>query len=105
MLVAPLGTVLRLTKDWTFTLKHEHRNAALHKAFKTPPRDWGSKEPDPVVTLPAGSVLKLDRIYVRKGVSDYDSLTFYLKAAHKGDMYGRFFVSLTDCNNMEYELL
>lgn len=111
MLVAPLGTQLRLTQDWTFTLKHEGRNSALHKALNTPEREWDMATrryttPDPIITLPAGTVLKLDRIYVRKGVGDYDSLTFYLNPkAPKGVTKGRFFAALSDCNNMEYELI
>ncbi len=106
MLVPPLGSVLRLTQDWSFALKHEWRNHALHERFKTPQQTYDMKTktygPDPIVTLPAGTVLKLDRIYVRKGVGDYDSLTFYIvpKPKEKG---GRFFASLGDCNKMEYE--
>lgn len=35
------------------------------------------------VTLPAGSELTVDRIYIRKGISAYSSLTFYLtKTTH-----------------------
>lgn len=111
MLVAPLGTVLRLTQDWTFTLKHEYRNSDLHKFFDTPERRWDTAtrkylDPDPIVTLPAGTVLKLSRIYVRQGVGDYDSLTFRIVPENRKDpLKGRFFAALSDCNKMEYELI
>jgi hypothetical protein len=35
------------------------------------------------VTLPAGAALTVDRIYVRKGVDAYNSLTFWLKKPAK----------------------
>ena len=51
-------------------------------------------------TLPAGTKLIVDRIYIRKGNAAYDSVTF---VTH---LYGkrlRFFASLSDVNNMVVE--
>lgn len=54
------------------------------------------------VSLPAGTELKVDRIYIRKGNSDYSSLTFYaLIPGMKKKI--RFFAKLKDVNNIEYE--
>jgi hypothetical protein len=65
------------------------------------------------VTLPTGTQLKVDRIYIRKGASDYSSLTFYIqqtslpalqpvkkggKAFSKGRK--RFWAKLADVNTM-----
>lgn len=66
------------------------------------------------VTLPAGTVLKLDRIYIRKGNSEYDSLSFFIKrygkdgeirktsTNSKGSL--RFWSKLDDCNKMYLNL-
>jgi len=56
------------------------------------------------LTLPAGSELTVSRIYLRKGVSDYDSVTFSLKKAGKDSVYGRFWIKLEDVNTLEVEV-
>ena len=68
--------------------------------------------------LKAGQLLKIDRIYVRKGASDFSSVTFYAKGmpevrVRNGSMYGvskgrkkkslRFWVKLSDCNEINFE--
>jgi hypothetical protein len=73
------------------------------------------------VTLPAGTILAIDRIYIRKGASDFSSITFYAKELGEVTMPGskwswenkkpikrkaqRFWAKLTDCNNIEFKLL
>lgn len=65
------------------------------------------------VTLPKGTVLKVDRVYIRKGASDFSSLTFYVidtplfskntksaGAGGKKSLKKRFFASLADVNKM-----
>lgn len=76
--------------------------------------------PDPQIsfTLPARTVLKIDRIYIRKGAEDYSSITFFLtdcpipelaphdkKKNPKGIKGGkrRFWVKLRDANNIWFE--
>lgn len=58
------------------------------------------------VTLPKGTVLKIDRIYIRKGSSDYSSITFYakdmLKPNTKKKYSPRFWAKLSDCNQIEF---
>lgn len=60
------------------------------------------------VTLPAGTTLTLDRIYVRKGVSDYSSLSFNLNATpHPAlNVRGRkrFWAKLEDANRIVFSL-
>jgi hypothetical protein len=70
------------------------------------------------LTLPAETTLKVDRIYIRKGASDYSSVTFF--ASGLGEVlvkprwiFGsgkekkkkslRFWAKLADCNNIEFE--
>ena len=56
------------------------------------------------VTLPKGTILKVDRIYIRKGKSDYSSITFYCKnlpntTSKKKSKSFRFWAKLEDVNN------
>lgn len=67
------------------------------------------------LTLPAGTVLTVDRIYIRKGQGDYSSLTFYIaETSHptltrdktaKGFKKGRkrFWAKLHDVNAIDFE--
>lgn len=137
LFVPEIGTALTLAKDWEFTLFTESRNEALYLAagfnYDTP-RAWNHSSSTVAlataagwnryhnaydwwkqVTLPAGTILTLDRIYVRKGVSDYSSLSFNLnrksvnpdfsKFANKlNTMKGRcrFWAKLADVNTIEF---
>lgn len=64
-----------------------------------------SKEIYCVVTLPMGSILSVDRIYIRKGASDYSSISFYLKSHSTLQLKKkpRFWAKLEDCNNIMFE--
>jgi hypothetical protein len=70
------------------------------------------------VTLPAGTILAVDRIYIRKGASDFSSITFYAKELgeiirpasrwstvkkSKKIKALRFWAKLADCNTIEFE--
>jgi cytochrome c1 len=67
------------------------------------------------ITLPAGTILQVDRIYIRKGASNYSSVTFYCKSLpsvsindrfnpkKKPNKAVRFWVKLDDCNKIEFE--
>ena len=55
-------------------------------------------------TLPKGTVLAIDRIYIRKGAKEYNSVTFFVRETtipHKKQL--RFWVSLPDANRMVIE--
>lgn len=59
------------------------------------------------VTLKKGTILAIDRIYIRKGASDYSSISFYIKnlPSIKGvkAKRPRFWAKLDECNNIEFE--
>jgi hypothetical protein len=73
------------------------------------------------ITIPAGTTLAVDRIYIRKGASDFSSITFYAKQLGEVTIPGsrwswgnpkakkikaqRFWAKLADCNNIEFKLL
>jgi len=85
--IPKLGDRIRLTKDWTFDLYHESRNDPLFFALEINPwpfvedryngkHNFNRNNETTKVTIPAGSILVIDRIYIRKGSEDYDSVTF-----------------------------
>ncbi len=69
------------------------------------------------ITLPAGTILKVDRIYIRKGKGEYSSITFFAEGLGEtiipasGQVWGRqydakkkklrFWAKLADVNTMD----
>ncbi len=108
MFVPSIGTKLVLTKDWTFDLWSEYRNDSLHRALGL---DFKSRYSYPltsqVVNLSAGTLLTVDRIYIRKNLDGFDSMTFNMPDPEK--VYGkgrkRFWAKLTDVHTMEFDLV
>jgi len=124
--VPDIGTIVRLTQDWTFRLHSESRNYDMFQLVGLPysadqsispawGRHRGTKGPTEV-TFKAGTVLKIDRVYIRKGVSDYSSITFNIvkgknsvltagKLEHVFKAKGaRFWAKLSDVNKMVVEV-
>ena len=132
--IPSLGDQMRLTADWTFDLYDENRNATLMEHIgDTRPIciTYGDEYTTIPCTLPAGTILKMDRIYIRKGQDNFDSVTFMLVGAKTeakvverkatkymgGPDHGktfsynerkparpvRFWVKLQDANNIEFE--
>ena len=76
---------------------------------------------NPVISLPVtlkkGTILKIDRLYIRKGVGDYSSITFYAKNVGEvqvtprwGDKTKkkkakalRFWAKLDECNKIIFD--
>ena len=53
------------------------------------------------VTLPPGTNLKIDRVYLRKGLKSYDSITFWAKLPGEKKKMS-FFAKLDDVNKIGY---
>lgn len=113
--IPEIGDRLRLTKDWTFTLHYEHRNSSLIEhfgdLFEWRRRSGNDTEPnDKIVTIPLGTILKVDRIYIRKGLEEWSSISFYAEGIGTGSgAFGRpksarFWAKLSDCNKIEFEI-
>ncbi len=79
--IPSVGDEIRLTEDWHFGLINEDRNSSLMEFTKDPREvEWQSqKQTSCPCMIPAGEVLKIDRIYIRKGKEEYDSITFMWK--------------------------
>ena len=132
LFIPEIGTLLTLNKEWSFTLYPEYRNQKLGKVLgvykekQTPNgpsfrwfdgdkelahhnaqeynRDTGEWEwvvTYPLVFVP-GTQLRVDRIYIRKGSSEYSSVSFWIKSGpYKGK---RFWAKLEDVNTINFNL-
>lgn len=138
--IPTLGTQLVLDSDWTFLLAPEDRNKTLYELLgkyqdqdfyhgakptwvnvHTPneritisrralnieeEKMWAPRE----FTLPRGTLLQVDRIYIRKGMDDFDSITFTMpgkKVVVDGMTVRRqvrFWVPLDHANNIHFTL-
>ena len=81
--IPSLKDELRLTADWTFNLYNDRLNSTLMEYIKDPRSlsySFGAGYDSAPCTIPAGSILKVDTIHIRKG-SDFSSITFMWKGA------------------------
>lgn len=126
LFIPRLGSRLILAKNWTFKLYDERRNEkfwlALHGkpekeefyygyptgGYTTSPvktkdcPSLGHKPAKPAkTTLPKGTVLTIERIYIRRGAGEFDSISFRIAQDKTlGVPSGRFWVKLEDINNL-----
>lgn len=137
VMIPDVGEVFVLKKDWEFTLHNEYRNGDTRDALgltETPEYMKVQRDHDLraigreyfvakaafaalswKVTLPAGTALRVDRVYIRKGASSFSSLSFYIEecpldaltpAKKEGGFKKgrrRFWAKLDDVNTMEIE--
>ncbi len=104
--VPSLGTELVLAQPWKFALWNEQRNKTLIQAFgkkfegRWDRRGFSHGE----VTIPQGTRLLVDRIYIRRGAEAFDSITFRIKKGgcpSKKALEGtRFWAKLKDVNKI-----
>jgi hypothetical protein len=108
LFIPEIGDLLKLTEDWKFTLYQEYRNQLLIKCF-SPEYVFKYSETGKIfddITFPKGTVLCLDRIYIRKGASDFSSLSFFIKESPQDGLKGkRFWAKLKDCNKIYFEFI
>lgn len=92
--------------------------------YRKESEEWHAKakelgKPTLTVILPAGTLLSIDRIYIRKGASDFSSITFYAKELGEVVIPGsrwswgnqkptkrkaqRFWAKLADCNQIQFD--
>ena len=114
-----LGDELEVALDWVFDIHAEGRNKSLMEVVEGREIErwhefrikWNSQieqwEPDGFDDYPkkfrilAGTKLKVERIYIRKGAEDFDSLTFrVLESPDPRIVKARFWAMLDDVNRM-----
>ena len=121
MFIPSVGDRIRLLKDWTFPCFCAGGNYKF--IWKMRPDTIGHEINSVALTLPKGAELIVQRIYIRAGQKEWDSLTFTLKVlpppksksskslknettkkiASKAT--GRFWVKLRDINGIEFEMV
>jgi hypothetical protein len=74
--IPSVGDRIRLTADWEFDLYCEYRNSTLVEVLGLLTGGGGRNLDVIKASIPSGEVLKIDRIYIRKGSGDFDSITF-----------------------------
>ena len=145
MFIPEIGSKIKLTKDWTFMLYAEYRNKrffetlgpqeALKLKTKTVAQQYYGTEVDAtgkltqradftskvyLTTISKNSILQVDRIYIRKGIEGFSSITFLLLdtsdprfaksdkmvpfSKSKQTSKARFWAKLEDVNAIEYKL-
>ena len=139
MYIPTIGDEVTLAIPWTFKLYYEERNRDMIKWLAKIDFVWAGTKVNGQkveigtylceVQLPTGSILKVDRIYIRKGagMKEFDSVTFILqsipnkeiavprekcfypkdgsyKCVHKDVTIRkvRFWAKLNDVNNMKF---
>lgn len=102
LFIPQIGNELKLISNWDCKVFGDSLNSTVFKALNIESSAYNGKNVD--ITFPKGTVLKVDRLYVRAPASSYDSITFRItscpmKALNKA----RFFVKLMDANKIEFE--
>lgn len=106
LFIPDIGTNLMLISDWEFPLYYnEHRNWKIAKDI------WGievkgfagSVDSTKMVTIKSGTVLRVDRIYIRKGLKEFSSVSFLVTFPDKKK--GRFWAKLSDVNRIACEII
>lgn len=112
LFIPTIGTHLKLTQDHSFPLVHEYRNLKLLQSIGAVGQHinsydfYGPSKKTSQYNLPAGTVLAVDRIYIRKGSADFDSLTFRILEAPNPAITGsRFWMRLGDVNQMDADVI
>lgn len=111
MLIPSIGDTVILLEDWTFILYHEYRNYALINLVRPDMDGKLSAFSNVRITIPKGTELRINRIYIRQGKSVYDSITFKIAQwfgepkSGKKVVFGKktFWAKLHDVRNMDVE--
>ncbi len=123
--IPTVGDSIILTADWLVNIHNEDRNETIMELFndnrKMVSRWSNDTTEERQYMIPAGETLKIDRIYIRKGQGDFDSVTFLWvgnsipaktvqETNWKGDTFDRrvpkkpirFWAKLDCVNNIEF---
>jgi len=128
--IPKLGDKITLASAWSFTLYSEDRNLGFIKTLVKagliteaealiafPTKRWnttastslsdvgrGTNLPLRSITLPPNSTLTVDRIFIRKGASNFNSVTFVLKSTPARTWkQARFWVKLHEANQLQIQ--
>lgn len=106
LFIPELGTELKLNSDAQVDVMYERRNNAFLQQLGAGHSNWRDKVCH-TITIKKEGVMKIDRIYIRKGAEDYSSVTFiyvgdveYRDKLHTVKTKGRFWINLHNVNKL-----
>lgn len=100
--IPQVGDKLKLISNWECKVFNEHRNSKVFEGLNIDVSNHKNVDVD--LTFPKGTVLKVERLYVRAPASSYDSITFRVDSSPiKSLNKARFWVKLMDANTIEFE--
>jgi len=104
MQIPEIGDSFILSKDWTFKLYAESRNAIFWTTATEQKYDYKYHRENKCIefTFPKGTELKVDRIYIRQGAQAYSSITFRTVSHPIDNKFAkkRFWAKLHDVNKI-----
>ncbi len=82
MQIPAVGNQIRLLRTWEFPVYMESRNDKLVSRLKPGHKyNWRTRGSSILCVLEKGTVLAVDRVYLRQGKNEWDSITFRIKEA------------------------
>lgn len=116
LFIPEIGTLIKIEEDWIFTLYAEYRNRSLFEKIDETNNIQKRNFKNDIVDLPKGLVVKVNRVYIRQGLSQFSSITFTVpKPKSKKDVkempqnviYGgcKFWVKLHECNGLQFSII
>jgi hypothetical protein len=100
--IPQVGNKIKLIANWNCKVFNERRNATVFEGLNIDTTHNTNSNID--LTFPKGTVLKVDRLYVRAPASSFDSITFSIQSCPiKSLVKARFWVKLMDANNIQFE--
>jgi len=104
LFIPQVGNQLKLTANWNCKVFNERRNSKVFSGLNVDTSSAESRNTNIDITFPKGTILKVDRLYVRAPASSYDSITFSIVSSPiKSLNKARFWVKIMDANNIEFE--
>lgn len=110
--VPKLGDILELSNKWEPKVYYEYRNSSVLYAYLEGNLDnnkfhYSNRDSFEKIIFPSGTKLRVDRIYIRKGAGNFDSITFVIEQHPHNKEYNkkRFWVKLDDANNIEFDMV
>jgi hypothetical protein len=118
MYIPNIGDKIQLSKNWQFPCFLERRNYDFIRKMRPdvtlPDSKWGLYREDSqsyAITLPKGTILRIDRVYIRQTATDFASVSFIVSrmpgTTAKSDGlrgFGRFWAKLVDVNEIEFKV-
>jgi hypothetical protein len=104
LFIPQVGNQLKLIANWDCKIFNDRLNKKVFSGLNIDVTGEDSRNSTVDITFPKGTVLKVDRLYVRAPASSYDSITFSIASCPiKSLVKARFWVKLMDANKIEFE--